>query len=146
MRWLSPGKDGERREKTEKDGLSSPGHLFNRSFAGDLWVCMGLLIAQNHFEQFRAPIKIIRLAQNNSRIPVPVRLKQIIETEGHTDMTNTTPGFDFRLTIRIKADKNGKRRATYWSMRTMRNLPLKIDDADFWLATEQADLCPSIAT
>ena len=61
-------------------------------------------------------------------------------------MTNTTPGFDFRLTIRIKADKNGKRRATYWSMRTMRNLPLKIDDADFWLATEQADLCPSIAT
>ena len=74
-----------------------------------------------------------------------MRLKQIIETQGHRDMTNTTPGFDFRLTIRIKADKNGKRRATYWSMRTMRNLPLKIDDADFWLATEQADLCPSVA-
>jgi hypothetical protein len=49
---------------------------------------MSLLIAQNHFEQFRAPIKIILCAQNNSCIPVPVRLKQIIETEGHRDMTD----------------------------------------------------------
>lgn len=54
-------------------------------------------------------------------------------------MTSNTPGYNFRLTIKIKADKNGKRRATYWSMRAMRNLPLPIDTADLLLATEQAD-------
>jgi len=34
-------------------------------------------------------------------------------------MTNTdkTPGYSFRLTIKIAADKNGRMRATYWSMR-----------------------------
>ena len=39
---------------------------------------------------FEHPIKIIRPAQNNSCIPVPVRLKQIIETEGHRDMNMNT--------------------------------------------------------
>jgi hypothetical protein len=34
---------------------SAIGHLIIRSFADDLWVCMGLLIAQKCFEQFRAP-------------------------------------------------------------------------------------------
>jgi len=55
-------------------------------------------------------------------------------------MTNATPGYDRRITIKIKTDKNGRRRATYWSMRAMRNLSLKIDVADLLLATEQADL------
>jgi hypothetical protein len=50
-----------------------------------------------------------------------------------------TPGYSFRLTIRIKTDKAGWRRASYWSMRTMRNLPLPIDKADWFLATGQAD-------
>jgi len=54
-------------------------------------------------------------------------------------MTNNTPGYSIRLTIKITTDKTGRRRATYWSMRAMRNLPLKIDDADLFLATEQAD-------
>jgi hypothetical protein len=56
-------------------------------------------------------------------------------------MTNTdkTPGYSFRLTIKIAADKNGRMRATYWSMRQMRNMPLKLADAEFFLATEQAD-------
>jgi len=69
---------------------SAIGHLIKRSFADTLWVCMRLLVAQKCFEQFRAAIKIIPIAQNNSCIPVPVRLKQIIETEGHRDMNMNT--------------------------------------------------------
>jgi hypothetical protein len=54
-------------------------------------------------------------------------------------MSNATPGHDRRITIKIKTDKNDRRRATYWSMRTMRWLPLPIDNADLLLVTEQAD-------
>jgi len=55
-------------------------------------------------------------------------------------MTNKTPGYGYRLTIKIKTNKTGQRRATYWSMLGMRNMPLPIDKADLLLATEQADL------
>ncbi len=50
-----------------------------------------------------------------------------------------TPGYNIRLTIKIAADKNSRTRATYWSMRAMCWLPIKIADAELFLATEQAD-------
>jgi hypothetical protein len=56
-------------------------------------------------------------------------------------MTNT-PGYNIRLAIRIVTDKNGRLRATYWSMAAMRNLPLKVADAELMLATDQADRAP----
>jgi hypothetical protein len=51
------------------------------------------------------PIKIIHFAQNNSCIPVPVRLKQIIETEGHRDMTKNyhTGEMEVSVTERMRA-------------------------------------------
>lgn len=60
-------------------------------------------------------------------------------------MTNATPGYDRRITITIKTNAAGKRRATYWSFRTFRNLPLKIEDADLFLAMDQADLREALA-
>ena len=55
-------------------------------------------------------------------------------------MSNATPGYDRRITIKIKTDKNGRRRATYWSFRAMRNLPIPVDQADFLLAEDLADI------
>ena len=53
-----------------------------------------------------------------------------------------TPGYNIRLTITIKADKNGRTRATYWSMAAGRNLPIAMADAQEFLATGQADRAP----
>ena len=50
-----------------------------------------------------------------------------------------TPGFNCRISIRIKADTNGRLRAIYWSRRAMRWLPIKIADAELFLATGAAD-------
>ena len=61
-------------------------------------------------------------------------------------MTTNTPGYDRRITITIKTNKAGKRRATFWSMQTMRNLPLPIDTADLFLAMDLADLRPIAVT
>lgn len=52
---------------------------------------------------------------------------------------NNTPGYDFRIKIRLTTDKKGRERAAYWSWRTQRWLPIKIVDAWHWLATDQAD-------
>jgi hypothetical protein len=57
-------------------------------------------------------------------------------------MTTKTPGYDHRISIRIVADKNGRPRATYWSMRALRNLPIKLADAELFLAMDQAERAP----
>ena len=44
-----------------------------------------------------------------------------------------------RLTIWIKANKNGKLRATYWSMATARWLPIQMAEAELLLAQDLAD-------
>ena len=50
-----------------------------------------------------------------------------------------TPGYNIRLTIKIAEDKNGHRRATYWSMACMRNLPIAIAKAEKFLANGEAN-------
>jgi hypothetical protein len=40
--------------------------------------------------------------------------------------------------IRFKIDKNGRRRAYYFSYRAMRWFPMSADEADILIATEQA--------
>lgn len=51
--------------------------------------------------------------------------------------TMNTPGYKSRITIRIRADKNGQRRAHYWGM-ARRWLPLPLADAELFLAADQA--------
>jgi hypothetical protein len=50
-----------------------------------------------------------------------------------------TPGYTMRLSIRIVADKNGTPRATYFSRGALRWLPIKVADAERFLANDQAD-------
>lgn len=60
-------------------------------------------------------------------------------------MITKTPGYDRRITITIKTDAKGKKRATYWSFRAMRNLPLKLADAELFLAMDLADERKAVA-
>jgi hypothetical protein len=50
-----------------------------------------------------------------------------------TDRPNT-PGFDFHLDIKFIVTKAGKRRATYFSRRAMRWLPVPVANADLFVA------------
>lgn len=52
---------------------------------------------------------------------------------------NTTPGFNIRLTIRIKTNKSGRKIAQRWSPRALRWVPMPLADAELFLATNQAD-------
>jgi hypothetical protein len=45
-----------------------------------------------------------------------------------------TPGFDFHLDIKFTVTKNGKRRATYFSRRALRWLPVPVANADLFVA------------
>jgi hypothetical protein len=53
-------------------------------------------------------------------------------------MNANTPGYNFR----IAADKSGWRRPTFWSMRQLRNFPVKRAGAEPFLALDQADRAP----
>ena len=54
-------------------------------------------------------------------------------------MANLTPGFDHRVTVKFTYDKAGRKLAFRWSMRACRWFRVKLDDAEFWLATDAAD-------
>jgi hypothetical protein len=45
-----------------------------------------------------------------------------------------TPGFNIHLDIKFIVTKNGKRRATYFSRRALRWLPVPVANADLFVA------------
>jgi len=51
----------------------------------------------------------------------------------NTDRPNT-PGFNIHLDIKFIVTKNGKRRATYFSRRALRWLPVPVANADLFVA------------
>lgn len=56
------------------------------------------------------------------------------------ETTNTT-GFNCRIKIFFSHDKNGKKRARYIGAHNpFRSFPLPLADAEYFIATEQADL------
>ena len=55
--------------------------------------------------------------------------------------TMNTPGYNCRINIYFKTDKNGRRRAYYTGRSNpFRAFPLPLADAELFIATEQADL------
>jgi hypothetical protein len=54
-------------------------------------------------------------------------------------MAANTPGYNIRLCIRIRANAQGRRVAHYFSRAALRWLPVKIADADRWIAAGEAD-------
>lgn len=51
---------------------------------------------------------------------------------------DNTPGYNSRITVRIKTNKNGRRIAHYWGYMGRRWLPMKIAEAEMLIATDQA--------
>ena len=51
----------------------------------------------------------------------------------------TTPGYTIRLNIRFTTDAAGRPRASYFSRLSFRWLPVKVADAERWIAAGQAD-------
>lgn len=51
---------------------------------------------------------------------------------------NTTPGYNSRITVRIRTNKKGRKMAHYFSRACCRWLPLKVADAEMFIATDQA--------
>lgn len=54
-------------------------------------------------------------------------------------MTTKTPGYNCRLAIYFKVDKNGKKRAYRFSHRQFRAFPMPLADAELFIAQGQAD-------
>jgi hypothetical protein len=54
-----------------------------------------------------------------------------------------TPGYSIRLNIRFTTDAAGRQRASYFSARALRWLPVKVADAERWIATDVADRATS---
>jgi len=53
-----------------------------------------------------------------------------------------TPGYNRRLAIFFDLDRNGKRRAYYWSAMQMRSFPIGLAKADQFIAEDAADHLP----
>lgn len=54
-------------------------------------------------------------------------------------MTNT-PGYNCRLQVGFKTDKNGRRYAYYYSHGAGREIRVSLDNAELWVAAGFADL------
>jgi hypothetical protein len=55
-------------------------------------------------------------------------------------VTRPTPGYNCRLTIWFTTPaKGGRRRAWYWSFGATRAIPLRLADAELFIAQDQAD-------
>ncbi len=50
-----------------------------------------------------------------------------------------TPGYNVRLSIRFTTDRNGRVRATRYSSMNQRWFPVKVSDAELWIAQDLAD-------
>lgn len=56
-----------------------------------------------------------------------------------------TPGFNIRLELKFTIDRTGRKRASYWSYKAFRWLPVQTRDAERWIAAGDADLHPACA-
>lgn len=52
---------------------------------------------------------------------------------------NATPGYNYRISIFFKTDRNGRKVAYHWSGRQMRAWRMPLADAEMFLAQDLAD-------
>lgn len=68
--------------------------------------------------------------------------RYIVRMEATTtaaDNTATTPGFNCRVTVEFRTDRNGRRFAQQWNNRCRRWVRCSLVDAELWVAQGLAD-------
>lgn len=70
------------------------------------------------------------------------RYSDFVPSPSSRDIPTPTPGYNTRLTIFFSWDKNGRKRAYRWNRSQIRAFPVKLAEAEAWVAQQQVDVLP----